>query len=87
MASPLTAQPFYRMTLAEFRRTAFAGRPPSKRAIAAIIASGEWAGETIAGQTFIFVDGAGQPIRPAKPARTGNDAVDALLQDWEQSRA
>lgn len=87
MARPQTTPSYYRMTLAEFRRTAFAGRPPSKRALAEIIASGEWAGETVAGQTFIFVDGAGQPIRPAKPARTGNEAVDALLQDWEQSRA
>jgi len=87
-ADPAIARRNYlRMTLAEFRRTGFAGRPPTKRAILKIIESGEWLGETVAGQTFIFVDAAGQPIRATKPATTGNANADAVLRDWEKSRA
>lgn len=87
-ADPAIARPNYlRMTLAEVRRTAFAGRPPSKRAIQKIVESGEWLGETVAGQTFVFVDAAGQPIRRAKSVTTGNADADAVLREWEKSRA
>lgn len=75
---------FYRMTIREFLRHAFIGKPPTPYKIKAAIEAKEWAGEKIGSAYFIFVDEHAQPIRPQSP--TGNLGSDALLKEWSHSR-
>lgn len=86
--SSVIAPRHYRMTLSEFLRTAFIGKPPCRNTIKAAIERKEWLGEKIGGNWFIFVDEAGQPVRPEAPASTttGNALADALLIEWSQGR-
>ena len=69
----------YRMTLAEFRRTCFLGRPPSANTIKAAIARGQWAGERVGGLYFVLVDAYGQPMpgRPVTRAPAASTAPDS----------
>lgn len=85
--SAVPAPSYYRMTVAEFRRRAFLGKPPSANTIKAAIERKEWLGEQIGGLWFIFVDAVGQPIRskPAPP-KTGNDGADRLIMEWQSSK-
>jgi hypothetical protein len=91
-AEVLAAMPLprrYRMTLSEFLRTSFAGRPPSRYTIKQAIERGEYAGEKIGSSYFIFVDENCEPLRPAitsTPAPTGNALADQLLNEWTSER-
>jgi hypothetical protein len=84
---------YFRMTLAEFRRRSFIGRPPCLNTIKATMERGDWVGERIGGLWYIFVDENGQPIpgRPQPPPaprapRTGNAEADRLIMEWNQGR-
>jgi len=87
MSSSAPAPNFYRMTLAEFRRSAFLGRAPSINTIWAAVERCDWAGEQVGGLRFIFVDANGQPLPGKKaPPSTGNSAADQTIMEWQASR-
>jgi hypothetical protein len=85
MSNAMTAPKpsYFRMSISDFRRSAFKGRPPSPNTIKAAIRDRTWAGEKVGNLYYIFVDDDGQPL-PGKPAapQTGNPAADALIMDW-----
>lgn len=75
---------YYRMTLTEFARTAFKGKPLSRNTIKTLLANGVWLGEKVGGTYLIFVDDNGQPIagKPTQTPATGNPEADALIMEW-----
>lgn len=82
---------YYRMTLTEFAKRAFLGRPLSRNTLKALIDNRTWLGEKVGSTYLIFVDAAGQPVsgKPEPVAgmpSTGNAEADALIMEWNQSR-
>lgn len=89
MPAPASQPAYYRMTLSEFLRRAFLGKPPSRNTIKAAIERKEIAGEKLGGMYFVFVDEAGQPIRPQKSEAspgTGNALADSLIMQWRANK-
>lgn len=76
---------FYRMTLSEFARQMFVGKPPSRNTLKAMIERQQWQGEKVGGMYFVFVDAKGQPI-PGNGPQTGNRKADRFIMTWAKGK-
>jgi hypothetical protein len=72
------------MSIAEYRRTAFLGRPPAAITVRRWLEAGDLPGEKIGGSWFVLVDESGEAYRPKK-VTTGSAGADALLLAWAQN--
>ena len=81
----------YRITISEYRRLGFVGKAPCAKTLKRMVDDGELPGERRGNTYWILVDEHAQPVdvNAANDAthRTGNVEVDALLREWEQTRA